>query len=164
MSSFLIGRPIQTTLCHIWVKCLGNYYVARHRQDKEHTDYNFRRGVGQTQITGVLSESDHETSVLQIYKVLNTPSLPLQPGPLWIPSIGQTSSSSSCGVTSTNIPDPLSPPLPIVHRFWQILRSTSRILSELLHVGSSWSPCFCSAIWWGVHRRTSLMSSSLLLQ
>ena len=53
-------------------------------------------------------------------------------------------SSSSCRATSTDIPDPLSTLLPIVHRFWQILWATSRIITELLYVGSSWSPCFCS--------------------
>ena len=71
-----------------------------------------------------------------------------------------SSSSSSCRASSTDIPDPLTPPLPIVHRFWQVLRATSRILSKLLYVGSSWSPCFFSPMW----RSTSLMSSSLLLQ
>ena len=30
----------------------------------------------------------------------------------------QSSSSLSCRAASTDIPDPLSPPLPIVHRFW----------------------------------------------
>ena len=59
--------------------------------------------------------------------------------------------------------DPFSPPLPIVHRFQQVFRATPHILTELLYVGSSWSPClarFCE----GVHRSTLLMSSSLLLQ
>ena len=56
-----------------------------------------------------------------------------------------SSSSSSCRAASTDIPDALSPLLPIVHRFWQ----RSRILTELLYVGSSWSSCFCSAIWGG---------------
>ena len=57
-----------------------------------------------------------------------------------------SSSSSSCRATSTDIPDSLSPLLPIVHRFWQVLRATSRILTELLYVCSSWSPCFCLAM------------------
>ncbi len=39
------------------------------------------------------------------------------------------SSSSSCRVASTDIPDPLSPLLPIVHRLWQVFRDTSRILT-----------------------------------
>ena len=39
------------------------------------------------------------------------------------------SSSSSCRAGSTDIPDPLSPLLPIVHRPRQVLRTTSRILT-----------------------------------
>ena len=53
-------------------------------------------------------------------------------------------SSSSCCAASMDIPDPLSPLLPIIHHFWLVLRATSRILTELLYVGSSWLPCFCS--------------------
>ena len=56
------------------------------------------------------------------------------------------SSSSSCRVASTDIPDPLSPLLPIVHRLRQVFRATSRILTQLLNVCSSWSSCFCLAI------------------
>ena len=63
--------------------------------------------------------------------------------------IETASSSSSCRAISKDIPDPLSPLLPIVHRFWQVLRATSRIFTELLYVGSSWSPCFCLAMWRG---------------
>ena len=40
-----------------------------------------------------------------------------------------SSSSSSCRTTSTDIPDPLSPLLPIVHCFWQVFRVTSCILT-----------------------------------
>ena len=47
------------------------------------------------------------------------------------------SSSSSCHAIGMDIPDPFSPPLPIVHHF------------RLLYVGSSWSPCFCLAMWRG---------------
>ena len=39
------------------------------------------------------------------------------------------SSSSSRRVASTDIPDPLSPLLPIVHRLRQVFRATSRILT-----------------------------------
>ena len=60
-----------------------------------------------------------------------------------------SSSSSSCCTASTDIPDPLSPLLPIVHRFWQVFRATSRILNEQLYVCSRWSSCFSSAICWG---------------
>ena len=56
------------------------------------------------------------------------------------------SSSSSCRATSTDIPDPLSQLLPIVYRFLQDLRATSRILTELLYVGSSCSSCFYLAL------------------
>ena len=61
-------------------------------------------------------------------------------------SILYSSSSSSCRTASTDIPDHLSPLFPIVHRFWQVLRATSCILTELLYVYSSWSFCFCPAI------------------
>ena len=53
---------------------------------------------------------------------------------------------SSCHAISADIPDPLSPPLPIVHRIRQVLGAAPRILTELLYVGSSRLPCFCSAI------------------
>ena len=36
---------------------------------------------------------------------------------------------SSCHATSTDIPDPLSPLFPIVHRLWPVFRATSRILT-----------------------------------
>ena len=39
------------------------------------------------------------------------------------------SSSSSCHAGSMDIPDPLSPLLPIVHRPRQVFRTTSRILT-----------------------------------
>ena len=38
--------------------------------------------------------------------------------------------------SSTDISDPLSPPLPIVDCFWQVFRATSSIGTELLYVGS----------------------------
>ena len=71
--------------------------------------------------------------------------------------------SSSFRAASADIPDPLSPPLPIIHRFWQVFR---------LHPVSSQSYCMYvrpgrPAFAWpyaGVQRSTSLMSSSLLLR
>ena len=39
-----------------------------------------------------------------------------------------SSSSSSCRAAITDILDPLSPLLPIIHRLWQVFRATSRIL------------------------------------
>ena len=62
--------------------------------------------------------------------------------------------SSSSRATSTDIPDPLSPLLPIVLHFWQVLRAISCILSELLYVGLHWLPCFSLAMCgggWGAH-------------
>ena len=38
-------------------------------------------------------------------------------------------SSSSCRAGSTDIPDPLSPLFPIVHRFRQVFRTASCILT-----------------------------------
>ena len=46
-------------------------------------------------------------------------------------------------------PDPLSPPLPIIHCFRQVFRATPRICTKLLYVGSSWSHCLCSSMWRG---------------
>ena len=68
-------------------------------------------------------------------------------------------SSSSCGAVSADIPDPLSPLLPIFHRRW-------------LHPVSSHSCCMYvragrpafARPYVRVHKSTSLMSSSLLLQ
>ena len=59
------------------------------------------------------------------------------------------SSSSWCRAISTDIPDPLPPPLPIVHCFWQVFRVTFRISTELLYLSSDWSSCFCSSMWRG---------------
>ena len=57
-------------------------------------------------------------------------------------------SSSSSRAIITDTPDPLSPP-PIVHRFRSVFRGPPRIYTELLYVGSSWSPWICSSMWWG---------------
>ena len=51
---------------------------------------------------------------------------------------------SSCRAISTDISDPLSPHLPIVHCFLQVLKSTSLIGTELLYVGSSETSCLCT--------------------
>ena len=62
--------------------------------------------------------------------------------------IHETISSSSpyCHAISTDIPDPSSPPLPIFNCFRKVFQATSRICTELLYVGSSWSFCLCSSI------------------
>ena len=49
--------------------------------------------------------------------------------------------SSSCSAISTDIPGPHSSPLPIVHCFRQVFRTSSSIGTGLLYVGSSWSSC-----------------------
>ena len=61
-------------------------------------------------------------------------------------SIEKSSSSLSCRAASTDIPDPVSPLFPIVHRLWQVFRATSRILTWLLYVCSSWLSSFFSPI------------------
>ena len=53
----------------------------------------------------------------------------------------------SCRAISVDIPDPLSPHLPMVHCFRLILRAIYRIGTELLYLGSSWTSCLCSSIW-----------------
>ena len=60
-----------------------------------------------------------------------------------------------------DIPDPLSPLFPIVHRLWQVFRATSSH-SCCMYVLAG-CPAFAQP-YVGVHRSTSLMSSSLLLQ
>ena len=72
-------------------------------------------------------------------------------------------SSSSCRAIRTDIPDPFSPLFSSVHCFRQVFSNTSRIGTELLYVGSCWSSCPCRPFV-GVHRCTTHMSSSLLLQ
>ena len=43
--------------------------------------------------------------------------------------ISSSSPSSSCRAVSTDIPDPLSPLLPIIHRLRQVFRVTSCVLT-----------------------------------
>ena len=64
--------------------------------------------------------------------------------------INISSLSSSCRAASTDIPDPLSTHIPIVHRLWLVFRATSCILTLLLNVCSNWSSCFCPAICGGL--------------
>ena len=73
-------------------------------------------------------------------------------GPDWQNLLGTHlwgKSSSSRHAISTDIPDPFSPPLPIVHWCRLVFRVTSRISTELLYVGSSWSSCLCWSMWRG---------------
>ena len=52
----------------------------------------------------------------------------------------------SCLAISMDIPDPFSPPLPIFYCFWQVLRVTFCIGTELQYVGPSWSSCLCTSM------------------
>ena len=85
--------------------CLGVYY------DKWWLSYSFCAVVGLHQMIMYL---DYETLVVQTLTKLYDEI---------------SSSSSSCRATSTDIPDPLSPLLPIAHRPRQVFRITSRILT-----------------------------------
>ena len=57
------------------------------------------------------------------------------------------SSSPSCNATSTDLLDPLSAHVSIIHRSLEILKSISSIGTELLYIGSSWPSCLCSSMW-----------------
>ena len=74
-----------------------------------------------------------------------------------------SSSSSSSRAASTDIPDPLLPLFPIVHRLWHVFWATSRTSHSFCMYDLAGRPAFARA-YVGVHRSTSLMSSSLLLQ
>ena len=56
------------------------------------------------------------------------------------------SSSSSCRAACADIPDRLSPFLPIIHRLRQVFRVASRVLTQLLYVGSCWSSHSCTSM------------------
>ena len=64
--------------------------------------------------------------------------------------ISSSSSSLSCRNARTDLPDPLSPLVSIVHRSREMIPATSCIGTELLYIGSSWS-YLCSSIWRGPH-------------
>ena len=75
----------------------------------------------------------------------------------------QDTKSSSCRAASTDIPDPLSPLLLIIHRFWQVFRTPPVSLHSCCMYVRAGRPAF---VWpyAGVYRSTSLMSLPLLLQ
>ena len=72
-------------------------------------------------------------------------------------------SSSSCRAGSTDIPDPLSPLFPVVHRLRQVFRTTSVSSHSCWMYVRAGHPAFARPCV-GVHNSTSIMSSSLLLQ
>ena len=53
---------------------------------------------------------------------------------------------SSYHAASMDLPDPLLPPISIVHHSWKVFQATSGIGPELLYIGSSWSFCICSSM------------------
>ena len=60
--------------------------------------------------------------------------------------------SWSCRASSTDIPDPLSPLLPIIHHFWLVFRASSRIHSCCVYVRAgrpafAWQYCHLFDIW-----------------
>ena len=61
------------------------------------------------------------------------------------------SSSTSCHTASTDLPDPLSPPVSIVYRTREVFKAISSIGTKLLYIGSSWSSYVCSSMWRGQH-------------
>ena len=57
--------------------------------------------------------------------------------------------SSSFCATSTDLSDPLSPPVSNVHRAREVFQATSCIGTKLLYIGSSRSCNRCSSMWKG---------------
>ena len=57
-----------------------------------------------------------------------------------------SSSSSSCNAASRDLPEPLWPSVPITHRSQQVFQAISFIGTELLYIGSSWSPYIYSSM------------------
>ena len=55
-------------------------------------------------------------------------------------------SSSSCHTTSIDLPDPLLPPVSIIHYSQLVFKATSCIGTEQLYIGSCWSSCLCSSM------------------
>ena len=80
--------------------------------------------------------------------------------------MGASSSSSSCRAASTDIPDPLSPLLPIIHRLRQVFWVTSCVphIAAVCKFGGPVVSAFAWPHMWGSSWSTSLTSSSLLLQ
>ena len=124
-----------------------------------HRLYLFRRVRSLSQRVSYIyiTKSDGEAPFLEIEEMWSIPSLKLVQCLLWLGvvapdkvlSMGQIeqSSSSSYHAASMDLPDPLSPPVSIVHRSREIFKAISCIGTVLLYIGSSWSPCLCSSLW-----------------
>ena len=50
---------------------------------------------------------------------------------------------------ATELPDPLPPPVFIVHHSWQVYQAISCIGTEQLLIGANWSSNLCSSMWRG---------------
>ena len=58
-------------------------------------------------------------------------------------------SSSSCRAAWTDFPECLSQLVSIIHRFWQVLYTTSCVRTELLLISSCWLSYTCTSVWMG---------------
>ena len=65
---------------------------------------------------------------------------------IYIYTHSHISSSSSCCAASTDLPDPLSPPISIIHGSQEVFKTISCIGTELFDIDSSWSSCVCSSM------------------
>ena len=72
------------------------------------------------------------------------------------------SSSSSCHAASTDLPDPLLPCVSIVHHSQEVFQATFWFSTELLYIGSSWSPYLCPSMYRGPQEYITYFSSSVL--
>ena len=54
--------------------------------------------------------------------------------------------ASSCRPASMDLPDPLLPPISIIHHSQEVLQATSFIGTELLYIGSHWLSYLCSSM------------------
>ena len=78
----------------------------------------------------------HETKgkIYNRIKIVNkTPKISAQKENLWL----QEKSSSSCRMTSADLPDSLLPPFSIINHSRKVFKTTYCIGMELLYVGSS---------------------------
>ena len=117
-------------LTKLLVRSCLNYYLNENFSNHHHQyhQYQYHPAVSPIIIISITSITQHHHQYHQYH-----------------PS--SSVSLSSCRAISTDITDPFSPSLLIFHHFRQVLRATPHMFTVLLYVGSSWSPCFCSAIW-----------------
>ena len=62
---------------------------------------------------------------------------------------GVSSSSSSSRAVCMGLPDPLSPPVSIVHRSGEVFKAIVSLDTDLLYMGSGWSSYLCLSMWKG---------------